>query len=88
MFVINLFNFNRFERLTAAQLRMKIPTFQVADDIMALYQKDGGLVDAAMGNAVHIQLARAHGATILDECPVLRLQPTRDGGCIVCHQQS
>ena len=32
---------------------------------------------------VHIQLARARGATVLDECPVLKIEPTAEGGAKV-----
>ena len=78
-----MFSISRFERLTGRELSRKIPCFKTGDNIDALYQKDGGLVDAALGNAIHIQLARSHGATIIDNCPVLRLEPTKDGGCKV-----
>ena len=46
-------------------------------------ESEGGLVDAALGNAVHIQLARARGAHIRDNVKVLDLRPTQDGGCQV-----
>ena len=48
-----------------------------------LYQASGGIVDAALANAVHVQLARGHGATVIDHCPVLRLEPTAEGGAKV-----
>jgi hypothetical protein len=38
-----------------------------------------GLVDAAMGNSVHVQLAYAHGATVIENCPVQRLEKMQDG---------
>lgn len=59
-----------FERLDAHALRKRFPQWTGPDNLTALYQTDGGLVDAALANAVHIQLARAHGATILEECAV------------------
>ena len=44
-----------------------------------MFQKDGGLVDAATANSVHIQLARGNGATIIDNCPVTRLTKDNQG---------
>ena len=55
----------------------------MGDNITALYQPEGGLVDAALGNSTHIQLARAHGATIKENCTVLKLEPKTDDLCIV-----
>ena len=51
--------------------------------MLALYQPDGGLVDAAMGNAVHIQLARSHGATVIENCKVTRIEPETAGTALV-----
>ena len=75
----------RYERLTASQLRQKYPHIEVSDDYEALYQEHGGLVDAALGNSVHVQLACAHGATVIERCPVLRLEATSDGHAKVCY---
>ena len=41
---------------------------------MALFQKDAGLVDAALANSTHLQLARGNGAVVIDRCPVLRIR--------------
>ena len=60
----------------------RFPQWTVPPSIRALYQPDGGLVDAAMGNSVHVQLARARGATVLEETVVQRLEHT-DTGAIV-----
>ena len=73
----------RFEYLTPAQLRERFPQFTPSDDIVALYQKDGGLVDAALGNAAHVQMARGHGAVVIDNCPVLNVETTKDGHSLV-----
>ena len=75
---------DRFERLNGAQIRARFPQWTVPDDMLALYQPDGGLVDAAMGNAVHIQLARSHGATIVENCKVTRIEPETAGTALVC----
>ena len=80
---IFLFFHLRFEYLTPAQLRERFPQFTPSDDIVALYQKDGGLVDAALGNAALVQMARGHGAVVIDNCPVLNIETTKDGHSLV-----
>jgi sarcosine oxidase len=55
------------------------PQWQLRADDRALYQAEGGLVDARRSIATHAALARAHGATILDNTRVLALTPTPDG---------
>ncbi|GFR80074.1 monomeric sarcosine oxidase [Elysia marginata] len=47
--------------------------------MQALYQKDGGLVDAAAGNSLHVQLAQGRGAKVIDNCPVNRLARASTG---------
>ena len=80
----------RYELLTGNELRNKFPQFTTDDSYVAVYQKDGGLVDAATGNAVHIQLARGKGALVIEKCPVLRLQRNKDSSIsvslkVLCH---
>lgn len=67
------------EWFTGSQLHQKFPQFTTDDSYVAVYQKDGGLVDAARANAVHIQLARGNGATIIDNCAVTRLTKDNQG---------
>ncbi|XP_071511160.1 monomeric sarcosine oxidase-like [Diadema antillarum] len=62
-----------FERFEGESIRSKFPQLNPTPEWITLYQKDGGLVDAAMGNAVHIQLARKHGATILENAGVMNI---------------
>ncbi|MBW3632981.1 MAG: N-methyl-L-tryptophan oxidase [Chloroflexi bacterium] len=59
-----------YEELSAQEVMTRWPQFHLPDDARALYQADSGLVDAGKANAVHIALARLHGATILDRLPV------------------
>ncbi|XP_067651411.1 monomeric sarcosine oxidase-like [Haliotis asinina] len=73
----------KYDRLSNKQLMARYPQFTVGPDVVALYQEQGGLVDAAMGNAVHIQLARGNGATILENCPATRLTRAKNGNVIV-----
>ncbi|XP_060579149.1 monomeric sarcosine oxidase-like [Ruditapes philippinarum] len=68
-----------YEWLSGRQLRARYPQFTTDDKYVAVYQKDGGLVDAAMTNAVHIQLARGKGASVVENCPVLNLARNENG---------
>ena len=65
--------------MTGSQLHQKFPQFETDDSYVAVYQSDGGLVDAARANAVHIQLARGNGATLIDNCPVTNLTKDSKG---------
>lgn len=68
-----------YERLGADELMARWPQFTLDDSVRALYQPGAGLVDARRANAVHQTLARARGAVILEETPVLAIRPTPDG---------
>lgn len=65
--------------MSGSQLSKKFPQFTTDDSYVAIYQEEAGLVDAALGNAVHIQLARSQGATVIDNCPVLKIDKRPDG---------
>jgi sarcosine oxidase len=67
-----------FEELNAQEVMARWPQFTLPGDARGLYQADSGLVDAKKANAVHIALARLHGATILDNLPVRDLRPNGD----------
>ncbi|XP_048254853.1 monomeric sarcosine oxidase-like isoform X2 [Haliotis rufescens] len=75
--------FKAYDRLSNLQLMARYPQFTVGPDIVGLYQEQAGLVDAAVGNAVHIQLARGNGATVLENCPATRLTRANNGNVIV-----
>ena len=64
-------------------MKERFPQFTPDEDILTLYQKDGGLVDAALGNSTHVQLAQGYGADVMDNCPVLKLEATKDGHTLV-----
>lgn len=68
-----------FERLNSKQLMDRYPQFTVGPKMQALYQKDGGLVDAAAGNSLHVQLAQGRGAKVIDNCPVNKLTRSSSG---------
>jgi sarcosine oxidase len=66
-----------FELLDGAEVRKRWPEWQVADELRAMWQREGGLADPFRGNAAHQRLARANGATLLDRSPVTSI---RDAG--------
>ncbi|ESO99005.1 hypothetical protein LOTGIDRAFT_142355, partial [Lottia gigantea] len=69
----------KYERLDSEQLEKKFPQFKVDKDVVSLYQPEAGLVDAALSNSVHQQLARGYGASILANSPVIRVFRNNDG---------
>lgn len=71
--------FHRYERLDGLRLNYRYPQFTASDNYVAVYQEGSGLVDAALANAVHIQLARKYGATVLEETKVEGMKKTEDG---------
>jgi sarcosine oxidase len=68
-----------FEELSASEVMDRFPQFTLDESVRGVYQPEGGLVDAGKGNAVHIALARACGATVLDETPVHGVRTAGDG---------
>ena len=68
-----------YELLDPAELMQRWPQFRLQGSERAIFQKDSGLVDARKTNAVHIALARARGATVLDETPVRAVRPNGEG---------
>src|SRR5687768_10195503 len=51
-----------YDDLSAADVMARWPQFHLPEDARGLYQADAGLIDAGKANAVHIALARLHGA--------------------------
>jgi len=68
-----------YELLDPAELMRRWPQFRLQGSERAIFQKDSGLVDAGKTNAVHIALARARGAAVLDETPVRAIRPNGEG---------
>jgi len=64
-----------YARLDAFKIRRRWPQLAVTDDVHGLFQPESGIAMAARGNAAHVRMARAHGATLLDRVPVERLRP-------------
>jgi sarcosine oxidase len=67
------------EELCAHEVMERFPQFRLDDGVQAIYQRDAGLVDAGKANATHVALARARGATILDNTPVRNVRVVGDG---------
>jgi sarcosine oxidase len=63
-----------YEHLDGAEIRRRWPQFTVGDEIHGLYQPESGIAMAARGNAAHLRMAQAHGATLRDHAPVERLR--------------
>ena len=70
--------------LTGSEIRKRFPQWTVGDDVIGVYVPEGGFVDASLANSTHVQLARGYGASVLEECPVQKIEPTQDGQVIVC----
>lgn len=68
-----------YEQLSAKEVMERYPQWQLDPDMIGLYQEDSGLVDPRKANQAHIALARAHGATVLDETRVIGIKPVGDG---------
>ena len=67
------------EELSANEVMDRFPQFTLDGSVRGVYQPDAGLVDAGKANAVHVALARARGATVLDETPVYGVRSVGDG---------
>lgn len=70
-FTDNVFGGYKIESIKLSVLKIEYFT--------GVYDSEAGLVDAAMGNAVHQQLAEAHGVKIITKTRVTRLENTTNG---------
>jgi sarcosine oxidase len=68
-----------WERLDAAEVTRRWPQFRLPEDHEALFQPDAGILDIRKAGAVHVALARAHGATVLGSTRVTSIEPGEDG---------
>jgi sarcosine oxidase len=68
-----------FERLGAPAVMERWPQFRLAEDVEALYQPDGGILDIRRASAAHVALARARGATVQGDAAVTRIRSGPDG---------
>lgn len=63
-----------FEMLDAGEVMRRWPQFNLPDDVPALYQAEGGIAPAAKCVAAHAQLAKQHGAHLLDNTAVTEIR--------------
>src|SRR4051794_15810572 len=63
------------ELLDADELVSRWPQFRLDGGEQAIYQSESGIVDAARANAVHVALARAHGAQVVEHAAVRAVRP-------------
>ena len=68
-----------FDDLDAAEAMERFPQFRLEPGSRLLHQADGGLCDPRKAIPTHVALARARGATVLDNTPVQALMPTNEG---------
>ena len=68
-----------YERLGGDEIMHRYPQFKIKEEVDGLWQEATGIADAAKGNAAHVATARYHGATILDNCPVIAIRPFEGG---------
>lgn len=67
-----------FGELSPEEGMRRFPQFRFMEGDQVLYQASDGLVDARKANAVHATLARARGATILENTQVRSILPRGD----------
>ncbi len=77
-----------YELLDPDELMRRWPQFRLEGSERAIFQEDSGLVDAGKANAVHIALARAHGATVLEETPVRAIRPNGEGVEVITDERT
>ena len=77
-----------YELLSPDELMHRWPQFHLAGTEKAIYQEDSGIVDAGKTNAVHIALARARGARVLEETPVRAVRPSGEGVEVVTDEET
>ncbi|MDX6742308.1 N-methyl-L-tryptophan oxidase [Actinocorallia sp. A-T 12471] len=68
-----------YELWSAERAAERFPQFRFGGGEQVLWQAESGIVDAARANAVHLALARAHGAEVRARTPVRKLVPTAAG---------
>lgn len=62
-----------YERIDAAEIVRRWPAFRFDDPVYGLYQPESGIVMAARCNHAHLELARGHGADLIDTCAIERV---------------
>lgn len=63
------------ERLDASEIRHRWPQWHIGDNVVGLYQEDGGILDIRRANSVHRALARGRGVEFRANTTVTRIDP-------------
>jgi sarcosine oxidase len=63
-----------YETLDANEVMRRWPQFKLPSHVVSLYQDRSGIAPAAQCNAAHLEMATAHGATLLENAPVTGLR--------------
>ena len=63
------------EDLDAAEIRRRWPVWRIGDDVVGLYQQDGGILDIRRATAAQIALARRGGAEFRPHTTVRGISP-------------
>jgi sarcosine oxidase len=76
------------EVLDAGEIAKRYPQFTLPRDYSAVWQPEGGFLRPELANALHLELARAAGAEVLENTPVLGVEPTSGGVRIVLRDRT
>jgi len=63
-----------FEILAPRDAEKRFPQFRFDDDSLVIYQADSGMLAPSKCVRAHVKIAQQHGATILDNTPVLSIK--------------
>lgn len=66
------------EELDAAEILRRWPQWRIEDDVIGMFQPDGGILDIRRACATHIALARARGVEFQPNTEVTRLESCSD----------
>ncbi len=77
-----------WDDLDAAAIRRRYPQWRIDDDVVAMYQRDTGLVDIRRANAAHLARAREMGATVKPDTCVTEIGSTDSGVTIVAGDET
>jgi sarcosine oxidase len=74
--------------LTADDIRRRFPQFRIADNTIALYQPDAGILSPVRCVKSLAQRAASYGATILEHSPARSIQLRENGAIVVTETES
>ena len=72
-----------YERIDAGEIVRRWPAFRFDDPVYGLFQPESGLVMAARGSTAHLELARRHGAHVIDRCSIESVTSSGDEVAVV-----